>query len=147
MRETSKMTKIWTRDNWPSDRWPSFSFDEMACRETGGNLMIPAFMDRLQNLRDHLGFPLIVTSGYRSLEHSVEAIKPHDRPGSHTYGLAVDISISGDRAWSLLHEATNLDFTGIGIKQAGPVKGRFIHLDTLTPDIARHAPRPAVWSY
>lgn len=139
------MTHIWTQDNWPTDRFPSFSFDEMACRETGGNLMIDEFMDRLQNLRDHLGFPLTVTSGYRSNQHSAEVVK--DLPGAHTYGLAVDIATSGDRAWSLVGEATRMGFSGIGIQQRGPHRSRFIHLDTLTPDIARHHVRPTIWSY
>lgn len=139
------MTHIWTHENWPLDRWPNFSFDEIACQETGGNLIIDTFMDKLQHLRDILGFSLVVSSGYRSNQHSVEAAK--ELPGAHTYGQAVDIATSGDRAYSLVKEALALDFTGIGIKQSGPHRGRFIHLDTLTPDIARHHVRPTIWSY
>ena len=50
--------------------WPNFSFDEMACKGSGECEMNPEFMDRLQALRDALGAPLPVTSGYRSREYN-----------------------------------------------------------------------------
>ena len=59
----------YTADTWPADRWPNFDFAEMACQETGECAMDKATMDRLQLLRSHLGFPLTITSGYRSPHH------------------------------------------------------------------------------
>lgn len=139
------MIKEYTADTWDRERWPNFSFAEMACRETGHCLIDVAFMDKLQRLRSGLGFPLKITSGYRSPDHSVEAAK--EERGSHTYGLAVDIAVSGSKAWSVLSEAMILNFTGIGVCQKGPLESRFIHLDCMTSEISYRFPRPAVWSY
>ena len=69
----------YTASNWPIDRWPNFAFAEMACQETGECAMDKATMDRLQLLRSHLGFPLTITSGYRSPRHSIEAAKASTR--------------------------------------------------------------------
>ena len=54
-----------TADNWPDDRWPNFAHRELACSETGECEMDPAFMDRLQLLRNHYGHALRITSGYK----------------------------------------------------------------------------------
>ena len=138
-------TQIWTPDTWPTALFPNFSFEELACQETGSNMMDPTFMRRLQDLRDACGFSLKITSGFRHPEHSIEAAK--EQLGAHTYGCAVDIGVSGDKAHAVIGEAYALGFTGIGVKQEGSPWGRFIHLDTLTPDIAERFPRPTVWSY
>ena len=139
------MIKEYTADTWDRERWPNFSFAEMACRETGHCLIDVAFMDKLQRLRSGCGFALKITSGYRSPEHSVEAAK--EARGAHTYGVAVDIAVSGAKAWSVLSEAMILNFTGIGVSQKGPLESRFIHLDCMTSEISYRFPRPAVWSY
>tara|TARA_A100001037_G_scaffold103624_1_gene94213 strand:- start:5 stop:298 length:294 start_codon:yes stop_codon:yes gene_type:complete len=51
-----------TANNWPKDRWPNFAHRELACSETGECEMDPAFMDRLQLLRNHYGHALRITS-------------------------------------------------------------------------------------
>ena len=50
--------------------WPNFSPAEMACRGTGELLVDVAAMTKLQQLRDFLGKPVIVTSAYRSPTHN-----------------------------------------------------------------------------
>ena len=85
----------YTASNWPTNRWPNFALAEMSCQETGECAMDKATMDRLQLLRSHLGFPLTITSGYRSPRHSIEAAKA--APGTHAKGRAVDNSVYGDR--------------------------------------------------
>ena len=112
-------------------RWPNFSRREMACRHTGECAMRPAFMDRLQALRDAHGRPLIVTSGYRAPTHPIEAAKP--RPGVH--------SLDGAAALELVRLALALGFTGIGVSQRAG-RARFLHLDDWDA-----APRPNLWSY
>ena len=139
------MIKEFTADTWDRERWPNFSFAEIACRETNHCLIDVAFMDRVQRLRSGCGFAITITSGYRSPEHSVEAAK--EARGSHTYGVAVDIAVSGAKAHIVLSEAMILNFTGIGISQKGPLKSRFIHLDMMRSDISARFPRPSVWSY
>jgi zinc D-Ala-D-Ala carboxypeptidase len=131
------------REEWEVIGWPNFSFDEMACHETGENEMQFALMDALQQLRRAMGRPLTVTSGYRSPEHSIEIEKL--RPGTHTTGLAVDLGVAYEIAWRVLSLAPALGFHGIGIHQTGPVNKRFIHLDMVEGSDA--FVRPTVWSY
>jgi len=130
-------------ESWPTERWPNFCYGEMACHETGACKMDPLTMDRLQLLRSHYGHPLVITSGYRSPEHSIEAAKP--TPGTHAMGRAIDIQCAGVDAYHILTEALVVGFTGIGVRQAGD-EGRFLHLDDLGPE-EHTVPRPALWSY
>jgi uncharacterized protein YcbK (DUF882 family) len=116
-------------------RYANFSKEEFDCQETGENEMQHAFMVKLQTLRDVFGNPMVVSSGYRSPAHSIEARKA--APGTHTQGIAVDIAIDREDAVKLLRLALSMGFTGIGIQQKG--SGRFIHLDTRN--------QPTIWSY
>ena len=117
-------------------KYPNFSKSEFDCKETGENRMNAEFMDKLQALRIRYGKPMIITSGYRSPRHSIEAKK--QQPGTHAQGIACDVAVHGADAYELIELAMNLGFTGIGVSQksGGP---RFVHLDI--------APRTAVWSY
>lgn len=107
-------------------RWPNFSPDEMRCRETGELNVSVEFMDKLQALRDAVKRPMVITSGYRSVKHSVEAKKKWG--GWHTRGVAVDVSCDAQYAFDLLVEALKLGFHGVGVSQANG-KPRFLHLD------------------
>ena len=95
------------------NKYPNFSKHEFDCKETGENEMHPKFLDKLQELRDIVGKPFVISSGYRSPSHSIEAGK--SMPGEHTYGLAADIS--GDRLLLLeiISTAYILGFRRIGI--------------------------------
>lgn len=118
-------------------KYPSFTKKEFDCRESGENKMNSVFMDKLQELRNLYGKPIIITSGYRSQKHSIEAAK--GAPGPHTTGLACDISVgAGQDVYELLDLAFTLRFTGIGVSQRN-ARPRFVHLDL--------CPRKAVWSY
>ena len=129
--------------------WPNFSYAEMECRATGENKMEPSFMDNLQRLRTQCGFPFPVSSAFRGLTHPVELAKVAQdrRVGSHCYGIAADILVSGGNAHRLLSFATQPDsgFQGFGISQSGPHDRRFIHLDSAN-EIEGFS-RPMVWSY
>ena len=120
--------------------WPNFTPEEMADRKTGALFFVPEFMGLLQELRSTLGFPLPVNSGYRTLDHD----RAIGGANVHPSGEAVDIGIWGERAYHLIRLAPTMGFTGIGIKQRGPYRGRFVHLDTLDDD---DHPRPRIWSY
>ena len=133
----------YTTATWPSDRWPNFSFGELACSETGECRMDPLTMDRLQLLRSQYGQPLIISSGYRSPEHKIEAAKPTG-PGTHAKGRAIDVACAGVDAYEILTEALIVGFTGIGVSQQGAA--RFLHLDDLGPG-EHSVPRPSIWSY
>ena len=63
---------------WP---WENFSPDEIACRccgelWVGSGTKVPVYlkhaMDKLQELRNKWGKPIIVNSGHRCIEHNTE---------------------------------------------------------------------------
>ena len=110
-----------------------FTVDEFNCQHTGENQMEPEFMELVDELRHRCDFPFIITSGYRSLTHPIEAKK--DVPGTHAQGIAADIQIlNGRDRYTLLSTAFNMGFTGIGIAKT------FIHLDI-------RSTQPVVWTY
>ena len=110
-----------------------FKLSEFNCTHTGENRMEPEFLEKLDNLRDYCGFPFVITSGYRSPSHPLEAVK--EIPGTHAQGIAADIKMTNSaHRYSLIKAALDHGFTGIGIA------GTFIHLDT------RGAPS-VMWTY
>lgn len=124
-------------------RWadyPNFNKCEFDCKHTGANEMQHEFMIKLQQLRNMYGKPMLITSGFRSKFHPIEARK--NSPGTHTTGLACDIGVSRSDAYEVLRLAMQLGFTGIGVSQKGGT--RFIHLDVAQ---APQFPRPNIWSY
>ena len=137
----------YSEDDWPSSRWPNFKFSEMAWRETGECVLDSIFMDKVQRLRNSVG-PLSISSGYRSPEHSVEQAKvDRGKPlGTHTLGRAIDLQASFGAAFAIAAASEEAGFTGIGIKQHGPVDDRFIHLDDLGQG-EFVGMRPTIWSY
>lgn len=111
-----------------------FKRSEFDCQETGQNCIDDDFIMRLDNLRYMCGFPFVITSGYRSPEHSVERKKT--TPGTHAQGIAADIAVSnGHQRHAIVKYAIELGFTGIGV-----AKG-FVHVDT------RQADKPVMWTY
>lgn len=92
-----------------------------------------AFVHRLDELRERVGFPMIVTSGYRDATHPAEARK--SQPGTHNQGIAADIKVSNSfERMNLVHEALKLGFNGIGIAKT------FIHIDD-------RQTAPVMWTY
>ena len=125
-------------------RWKNFAPSEMRCRGTNKLLIVPAFMDRLQGLRDELGFALPVTSGFRTPDYN-NKISKTGTDGPHTTGRSVDIQAHGYRAFKIMAAAPAHGFTGLGQKQHGPYDKRFVHLDDL--DELPKRPRPWPWTY
>lgn len=119
-----------------------FSLDEFSCKHCRDNKIDELFVGLLDDLRHHLGFPLIISSGYRCPAHNA-ACSSTGLTGPHTTGMAADIAVDRGRAYEVLQAALMMKFSGIGINQKGG--SRFIHLDIL-PD-APGQPRPTVWSY
>lgn len=105
--------------------WKNFTREEFACKHTGENEIKDELIDFCQELRDECGFPLVVTSGYRSPDHPAEKAKM--KPGTHSRGLAADFAVSGGQARILTQIALRKSRGGVGVSQKG--SGRFIHVD------------------
>ena len=104
-------------------RWPSFSPAEIACRGTGAIKINTEAMDKLQSLRNRLGKPLIVRSGYRSPSHN-RAVG--GAPASkHMLGTAFDIAMSNHDPVAFAEAARAVGFLGFGTY---PRSG-FMHID------------------
>jgi len=117
-------------------------FDQKGLPGSGEEFMDIWFLEKLNILRGKCGFPIIITSGYRSPEYNAD-VSSTGLTGPHTTGKAADIAVDRGNAYCLLSHAMNR-FGGIGINQKGD--DRFIHLDDLTAEEAK-APRPTIWSY
>lgn len=115
-----------------------FSEGELACKHCGEYFFDERFLALLNRIRHACGFPLVVTSGYRCSDHPAERNKA--RPGAHTRGLAVDLAVSYERAFTLVAVAIEHGVPRVGVSQKG--KNRFIHLDV---DV--NLPHPRIWSY
>lgn len=105
---------------------------EFACRcgrcpESSGNNMEREFLEGIYEMRIDLGFPFVVTSGWRCANHPRESGKAS--PGTHNQGIAVDIGASGARARAILGSGLERRYGGLGVSQKGARGGRFVHLD------------------
>lgn len=122
--------------------WDFFRFTEFTCPcGCNTNNTSPIFIDKLEVLRGHLKFPLVITSGFRCQKYNNE-ISSSGWNGPHTTGRAADVLVDRGKAFELLAVVKQFGFTGVGIKQRG--NNRFIHLDDL-PNGAFI--RPTIWSY
>ena len=52
-----------------------FRLEEFNCTHTNKNQMDHEFLVKLDELRERVGFPFIITSGYRDATHPAEARK------------------------------------------------------------------------
>ena len=101
-------------------------------------MMDEKLLSMLDDMRETYGYPIKITSSYRSPEHPIEA--PKEQPGEHAYGAAVDIeSVGGGKTFRLVKAAIEVGFTRIGISR---IKG-FIHLGIGYSG----APDTTIWTY
>jgi uncharacterized protein YcbK (DUF882 family) len=102
------------------------------------DMMDEKLLSMLDEMREIYGYPIKITSSYRSPEHPIEAAKK--QPGEHSYGAAVDIvSDSGGKTFRLVKAAIEVGFTRIGVSR----KKGFIHLGIGYPN----APEKTIWTY
>jgi uncharacterized protein YcbK (DUF882 family) len=100
--------------------------------------MDPKLLEMLDALRENYGYPIKLTSTYRSPEHPIEARK--SKPGEHAYGAAVDIAcVGGEATFKLVKAAIKTGFTRIGISR----KNNFVHVGIGYPG----APETTIWTY
>ena len=114
-----------------------FKLEDFNCQETGENEMCIDFIHRLDELREACGFPFIITSGYRSPNHSIE--KRKEKVGTHAKGIASDIKVTNRKQkYKIVKEAIKMGFGGIGIANT------FIHVDNRSLDSNGTG---VIWSY
>lgn len=96
----------------------------------------PRMIEFANNLEEAIGAELIITSGYRSPDHPIEAKKK--TPGEHTTGLAIDVvAVGGTPVYEIVEAAINLGCKRIGISR----KSNFVHLGL---DLSRVT---SIWTY
>lgn len=123
-----------------------FSDNELRCKCGCGQVkMNDVFLAKIDQLRELLGVPMVVTSGYRCENHPEEKKKDGSTTGAHVQGKAIDVAVHGVDATRLISAAHALAFTGIGVKQHGPIEGRIVHIDTASG--TKDQPRPWLWTY
>ena len=87
-----------------------FKLEEFACSSSGQALMNEQLLQALEEIRERLGEPMIITSGYRSDQHPItqsKIDKGAKHGGAHHLGYAADVmSAHGFRstASTILHE-------------------------------------------
>jgi len=100
--------------------------------------MDPVLLAMLDDLREGYGYPIKLTSTYRSPDHPIEARK--SKPGEHAHGAAVDIAcVGGEATFKLVKAAIEVGFTRIGISR----KNNFVHVGVGYPG----APETTIWTY
>lgn len=104
-------------------RWPNFTPAELACKGSGALGIDEAALDRLQALRDAIGRPMIIVSGYRSPRHN-EAVGGAPR-SQHLQARAFDVAMRGHDPAAFEAAARAAGFTGFGFY---PDHG-FMHID------------------
>jgi len=99
----------------------NFNLREFQCTCCGQVKLHPLLVQRLQLLRERVGKPLVVNSGYRCPRHNAAL---GGAPQSyHLRGMAADIRVAGVSIAQLATWAEDLGFGGIGIYPG------FIHVD------------------
>lgn len=93
------------------------------------------FLDWLDSLRERCGFPLVLSSAYRTREHDIS--KGRSGNSAHTQGLAVDIRCYNNATRMRIVKAA-LD---LGCRRIG-IANTFVHVDVSTT-----LPQSVMWIY
>ena len=105
----------------------NFHSDEFACHCGCGGVQIDsALASGLQIVRDAVGLPVIVNSGYRCASHNAKI--GGSKNSYHLVGMAADISVSGMSCETLYHYAEIF----VGFRNGGMgiyPDENFIHVD------------------
>ena len=102
---------------------PYFSLSEFNCPCCRRVMLHPRLLSKLTELREIIGRPVYITSGYRCTEYNRKVgglVNSY-----HLIGLAADIKVRDINILELLEVCEELDFTGIGLYE----KKDFLHLD------------------
>lgn len=104
----------------------NFKNSELCCHHCGMSGVEQSALDKLQQLRDIWGKPMVLTSAYRCKNHKEERNKV--KGGTHTKGIAFDIKTTPAEQVSLIVLAVKLGFKGFGLGNT------FTHIDLRKQD-------------
>jgi len=107
----------------------NFTASEFLCKcgKCSTSLIDDTLISRLQKLRDKLGTPIHINSGYRCPAHN-KAVGGASN-SNHTKGMAADIKSEGQPTEKIAKLAEEVGFKGI-IRYTG--NKNFVHVDTRT---------------
>ena len=114
------------------EQFKYFKLSDFNCQETGENEMDVDFIHALDQLRAACGFPFIITSGYRSKDHSIE--KRKSKAGTHAHGIAADIKVSGGAQRLAVVKHASAMGMSVGVAKT------FVHVDVRKTE-------PMCWCY
>jgi uncharacterized protein YcbK (DUF882 family) len=117
----------WKQVPRTDNAWPYrfFTPKEIACRGTGGLVVVHGFVDRLDKLRSLFGSPLRLNSAYRSPVHN--ALVGGAPLSRHKFADAGDLSTVGQDRELIKRLAEKVGFTGYGHYDT------FLHVDLGRP--------------
>lgn len=100
----------------------NFLLREFECRDGEHQVRLDSrLLQKLQALRDKVGRPVIILSGYRNSSYNKRV---GGSPGSqHLLGKAADIVVQGCSVEELARISREIGFTGIGLYDS------FVHVD------------------
>lgn len=110
-----------------SDNFKSTEFDCRGCRCCTETLVDEQLVAYLQQIRDHFGVPVIITSGYRCLIHNANV--GGTSGSTHFQGKAADIQVKGVAPAEVAKFAESIGILGIGLYESDS-DGWFVHIDT-----------------
>lgn len=103
----------------------NFQIKEFACQDGSDTILIDAKLAALlQDIRNHFGKPVVITSAYRTKTHNKNVGGASN--SYYLYGKAADIYISGVSPKEIAKYAESLGVKGIGLYES------FVHVDTRT---------------
>ena len=102
-----------------------FTEDELRCKCGCGKADMDSwFMDLLEEIREEVGEPFIVTSAYRCPEYN-NKVSSTGLGGPHTTGRAIDIKANSSLKYKISIASYKEGITRFGIGKS------FIHIDNL----------------
>lgn len=108
-------------------KWFKLSEFDSPDQPGSGELMEPAVVQALDIARDIYGFPMKVTSGFRTIEYNRQLMEQGynaSPKSSHLLGWAVDIAVpNSERRFLMLEALLDAGFHRIGVGDT------FIHAD------------------
>lgn len=100
----------------------NFKLKEFQCKDGSKLVKIDSqLLNKLQQLRDIIGKPIIINSGFRTPEHNKRVRGAEN--SFHLQGKAADIQVNGITPKQLAKYAEKVGFNGIGVYKT------FIHVD------------------